>query len=263
MKISRLSAILLVVTAVSLFGCSSEEPPTGDPEMRLETLQGEVRFGARGSLPAGASLAVELVDITDGLDEPIVLSAVETADRQQSPYKYSLVYDPSVIQAGRDYRVRAQIRWVDGKVDNSAGMLDPFAGSPATFTFFQEGSIARTGYLPTISLQGFTWILDEIGGEPVDLPLDARPHLMVDAESDGYSGFAGCNRFTGRYDLDGTSLSLGNAVATRKACQERMEIEARFLQLLSSVKSWRLEGQQMLLGDQERNVLARFILEDE
>jgi len=48
------------------------------------------------------------------------------------------------------------------------------------------------------------------------------------------SGSAGCNRFTGPYERDGTRLSLGPLATTRRMCpSEVMEAEQAFLSALS------------------------------
>ena len=59
------------------------------------------------------------------------------------------------------------------------------------------------------------------------------------------SGSAGCNRYSGRYVLRGSRLSIGRLTQTEMACREPggvMEQEQRYLRLLANVESYRVVG---------------------
>lgn len=66
------------------------------------------------------------------------------------------------------------------------------------------------------TLQGGEWRVSEIGGEAV---AEDWPVTIAFGDDGAYSGRA-CNTFRGAYMLEGASLSLGPAAATRMACQE-------------------------------------------
>ena len=70
-------------------------------------------------------------------------------------------------------------------------------------------------------------------------------------------GFAGCNRFSAGYELSGDQLRFGAAIATRMACVGGMELERDYLQALSRVTRYRLQGSTLtLLAD--KDVLATY-----
>ena len=72
-------------------------------------------------------------------------------------------------------------------------------------------------------------------------------------------GYAGCNRFFGQARLgQGKDLHLGPLASTRMACEpSRMALETRYITALESARSWRVEGQSLLLTDERGQVVWR------
>src|SRR5665809_106026 len=56
-------------------------------------------------------------------------------------------------------------------------------------------------------------------------------------EVDAVSGNASCNRYSGAYEIDGSSISFGQLISTQMFCSEPgvMEQEAAYLAALASV----------------------------
>jgi heat shock protein HslJ len=99
-------------------------------------------------------------------------------------------------------------------------------------------------------LEGTEWTL--VSG--VDAPADAVPTLLL--EDGNASGFSGCNRFAGGYELDGDSLSLGQLAGTSMACEEpQMETELAYTQALASVDAWAVEGGELVLSSEGAEIL--------
>jgi heat shock protein HslJ len=63
------------------------------------------------------------------------------------------------------------------------------------------------------------------------------------------SGFAGCNRFSGTFELtEGGRLKFGAMAVTRMACDdEAMKREQEFLEMLGKVNGYRFDGGELLL----------------
>ena len=93
------------------------------------------------------------------------------------------------------------------------------------------------------ALEGTEWSL--VSG--ADAPDDAVPTLTL---SDGSAeGFGGCNRFSGGYDVDGESISIGPLAATMMACEEpKMAAEAAYFPALEAADSWAVEGDELVLS---------------
>ena len=102
-------------------------------------------------------------------------------------------------------------------------------------------------------LRGTTWVMVGTGGEKMPRP----PSIRLDPEQPRVSGFAGCNRLMGTFELDGTRLSFGSAATTRMACLDGEDVEQRFLQAYGAVRAWRIEGGELLLTGADGATLLR------
>jgi copper homeostasis protein (lipoprotein) len=99
-------------------------------------------------------------------------------------------------------------------------------------------------------LRGTTWTLAAPG--------DARqPFIVLDATQMRLSGQAQCNRLMGAFTLEGDKLAFGQVASTRRACFPDDGSEQRFLQALSEVKRWRIEGGELLLFGEAATPLLR------
>lgn len=118
------------------------------------------------------------------------------------------------------------------------------------------GGAAEAGSAPAASATGREWRLAELEGRSAAAGAGGRAAtLRLDAGR--ASGFAGCNSFSGSYEMAGTRLVFSPLVSTRMACAEGMELERAYLAALEAARSFRLTTQGLeLLG--ERGVLARF-----
>ena len=84
------------------------------------------------------------------------------------------------------------------------------------------------------ALEGTEWTL--VDG--VDAPGDSVPTLTL--EEGIASGFGGCNSFTGGYELDDDSITIGPLAATLMACEDdKSAAEAAYVPALEAADSWR------------------------
>jgi heat shock protein HslJ len=102
-------------------------------------------------------------------------------------------------------------------------------------------------------------VLLSMGASPVSpMAGDKQPRLLLDPAENRATGFAGCNRFFGSYELDGSSLTFGPIGATRMACPYlETGLETSVMEALGSTRQWKTAGGELLLlaGD---DVQARF-----
>ena len=113
---------------------------------------------------------------------------------------------------------------------------------------------APGGNLP---LRDTRWTLQTLEGATV-VGTDPQPaQLVLHADSQRLSGFAGCNTLRGRYTQRGTQIALTALASTRMACPQ-VQQEQRFIQLLGAVTAYRIEGQvlSLLQGETVRITLA-------
>jgi heat shock protein HslJ len=103
-------------------------------------------------------------------------------------------------------------------------------------------------------LRGTNWVMVSASGEKIARP----PSIRLDPEQPRVSGFSGCNRMMGSFELDGARLSFGGAASTRMACIGPGEdVEQRFLQAYGAVRGWRIEGGELLLTGADGATLLR------
>ena len=109
-----------------------------------------------------------------------------------------------------------------------------------------------------VPLEGTTWKLAK---------MEQIPAAAIDGEEDFFTlqfnaadtlvaGRTNCNRFFGRYDLNGRTLKFENMAMTRMACPE-MEYEEAFVQMLNGVDAYEIKGEALKLLDGEQ-VVAEF-----
>jgi heat shock protein HslJ len=94
-----------------------------------------------------------------------------------------------------------------------------------------------------------TWLAEDIGGGGV---IDYLQTTLEINDDGTYSGFAGCNNYTGTFDLKGGEILFGPAGATRKMCVPAvMDQETKFFAALKAGLSWKIEQTKLVL-DQSR-----------
>jgi|LGVD01.1.fsa_nt_gb heat shock protein HslJ len=90
-----------------------------------------------------------------------------------------------------------------------------------------------------------TWLLESIDGDKIVYPADYKQNYMIfKGEADGFtfSGFAGCNNISGKYDVgDHGTIGIENIISTRMACSFS-ELENKFIVLLKNTSSYKIEG---------------------
>lgn len=119
-----------------------------------------------------------------------------------------------------------------------------FDGSPETGVSVSVGRIADVIWVPLL-----------IDGHPI--PEDAG--LSLEVSFDGQvQGTTGCNRFTGRADLDAGVMSFEPLAVTEMAClePERIEREAFWLAALSETRGFVVSPEGLWLTREDGSVAA-------
>jgi len=109
-------------------------------------------------------------------------------------------------------------------------------------------------------LEGTRWVLAEVSGHQAATGLDDEPvTLQLDRALGRATGYAGVNRFSGEYHLEGASLRFGPLATTRRAGPPGAEsLEASVLNALTAVSGWKITGESLDLLDQTGSRLMRF-----
>lgn len=113
---------------------------------------------------------------------------------------------------------------------------------------FGTGIAACAAPSATLPLRGTLWQVLPLQAAEMSPPAPAE--LRLDPEGSRYSGFTGCNRISGSFELDGPRLRIEPGATTRMACPgEAAAEEARFLAALPRVAAWRFDGAELQLLD--------------
>ncbi len=116
---------------------------------------------------------------------------------------------------------------------------------------------AQTGG-DTSSLTGIEWKVTQLEGQPAALGAGGKPAtLQLDETEHRATGFGGCNRFAGNYQLGEADLTFSALMMTKMACDAGMELEQAVARALGETRHYRLTGGQLELLDDSSVVVAR------
>ena len=103
-------------------------------------------------------------------------------------------------------------------------------------------------------LEDRTWVVQEMNVDgTMTAPAAEAPAYAV-FEDGAIAGSTGCNNYTGAYETDGGSMTIGPLAATRMACASPlMEQEAAYFVLIEQVDGYKVSGNDLTLsnGDTE------------
>lgn len=106
------------------------------------------------------------------------------------------------------------------------------------------------------SLAGTSWALVDGVDVPQDIAV-TKPTAAFDDEV--MSGTTGCNTYGGSYTLDGDAIEIGALAMTQIACMAPADaIEAMYVDKLGDVRRWSLDGEELVLADDDGAELLRF-----
>ena len=98
-----------------------------------------------------------------------------------------------------------------------------------------------------LSLTGINWIANGVnnGRGGVQSIVIGNEITGVFSEDGSLSGSAGCNNYSGTYEVDGDNMSIGPLAVTQKFCEQpegTMEQESEYLAALETVATWSIDG---------------------
>lgn len=128
MVISKLAELLFFGVAPLMFGAMML-PEAAAAEERLIT--GEVTYRERIALPPQAVVTVELADISLADAPASIIGRQEIQNPGQVPVKFSIGFDPAVLQPKMTYAVQARIT-VDNKlwfINDQRYEIDPLSST--------------------------------------------------------------------------------------------------------------------------------------
>jgi len=140
------------------------------------------------------------------------------------------------------------------KIDGQQLTLNDSGGKELAVFAAQSSDLAGTSWNVIAYNNGKQAVVSVINGTTITANFGKDGNL---------SGSGGCNNYSATYTTDGKStISIGPAAATRKACAEPqgvMEQEAAYLNALSTAATYRIDGNQMEMRTSDGAIAASFL----
>jgi putative lipoprotein len=237
--------------------------PRSPESGQQKEVKGTISYRERSPLPPGAVVEMTLEDTSKADAPPAMVARVVFKQSGSLPIPFAIPYDPSAIDSAHRYLVLGRIL-AQGQLLFSTDQAQPVLtdGAPSEISLLLRPvgpeSLAKASSAP-VALEGTHWKLTKLEGADL-LPTDSKriPYLTLDRTSHRVSGFSGCNRLVGSYELDGNKLTFGATAGTRMACLTGMDLEQHFTEILSHVDRWKIDGHGLDLLDSNGNPLAHF-----
>lgn len=237
-------------------GDGGREPPSSD--MGTGPITGTLSYRERILLSPQAQVEVRLLDVSIADMPAKTLSMARIDDPGPPPIDFRLEFDPANIDERHSYVVRAEIREGDRLLfttDKAYPVLTRGAGNTADLLLVAVDHSPE----PAVPLFETHWKLISIGDKlVVTKPPPEDAHLVLVAKELKVSGYSGCNRFSGGFELDGERLEFGVLASTRRACIDTMELEASYLAALGRVDRFEIVQQELRLHAGPE-LVARFV----
>jgi heat shock protein HslJ len=106
----------------------------------------------------------------------------------------------------------------------------------------------------TNTLGGTAWLLDSVvlAGQAVNMDVNVpQPMTLnfgVTAKSNTYTGFGGCNSFSGTYTLaPGSKFSFGDTVSTKKYCPASSAMENSIFSAMEKADKFSISGGKLII----------------
>jgi heat shock protein HslJ len=111
-----------------------------------------------------------------------------------------------------------------------------------------DTALPETPATDAVRLFEVKWRLTEVNGVALTTP---NPYLRFEGAAKIWSANGGCNKVAGRFEIDGTSLTMLSSASTKLACldTEAQQLETNFLKALSQVTRFELKDNSLSLYD--------------
>ena len=259
-------AVIMGCQSGNMNDTAKDNPITPTPGAgALRELQVDVFYRERMLLPPTAELKVTFEDSAK-MDVAAEKIAEATVPIQGAPpYRVTLSYDPSKLDARGRYGVRARIE-NEGQLMFTSTQMNPAFGvdgskdgapNDPVKVLVSRVAAARKPNAPTLT--DTRWMLVKLRTEGATLGAGGKaPSLTLMADEQRISGFAGCNQMIGGYQLDGDKLSFSKIAMTMRACPEGMDLEREVGRALEETRSYEISADVLRLHSEDGTIVAEF-----
>ncbi|WP_308254713.1 YbaY family lipoprotein [Geminocystis sp. GBBB08] len=195
---------------------------------------GKVLYQEKMLLPKGSVIEIKLVDISRQDVSAITISEQKiVTNGEQIPFNFKLPFNPKDINPRYTYAIQAKI-FIDNQLTfiNTQSYLVITRDNPTNIDLILTK--VPSNQSPLSSFLG-EWLLEDLAGKGVIDFLQTTVTLTQDGK---IFGNAGCNNYTGTYQITGNKIKISPLASTRKMCTPAvMDQETKFLQVLPSINT--------------------------
>lgn len=109
----------------------------------------------------------------------------------------------------------------------------------------------------SISFLNTKWILASLNKKLPTFSMNEKPYIFF-KDNNEFSGNAGCNPFSGTYEINDSSIYIKNVIVTTSACPD-LPIESDFLKVLKMTNNFIKSNLTLELKDATGKVVALFV----
>ena len=106
-------------------------------------------------------------------------------------------------------------------------------------------------------LENVEWKLIELERLAIQPSQRGAPTMTLSSKEQRAQGFAGCNRFSADYELDGEKLNFTGFALTQMGCLQPTP-EPSLIKALGAAASWKIDGHTLELFDASGSLRARW-----
>lgn len=273
---SRTARILFSMLMLASVSACNQEPPDVQPSSENPAsvpaqsanvsstgsaeVKGVASYRERMAMPPDASFVATLEDVSRADAPAQVIGRAVIDPAGQPPFRFTLQYDPSQLQPGGKYGLRARVTRGGELMFSTDRHYDvPPSGTQIDMMLVRAAPQANAESASTAALENTYWKLMQLGDQEVEVVSEQRePYLVLHSDEQRVAGFGGCNRLTGSYSLSGDDLRFSQMAGTMMACTEGMEHEQAFHDALGQVARWHIDRERLELYDESGKLVARF-----
>lgn len=105
------------------------------------------------------------------------------------------------------------------------------------------------------------WQLKEMTANNEKVALSQRAPMIVLTDTNTMFGFAGCNRFFGKYSTENNTIKLEPGGMTMMACPD-LKFEDQFVKALAAMTTYSIENGELKLTDKDKKITLVFKIAD-
>jgi heat shock protein HslJ len=115
----------------------------------------------------------------------------------------------------------------------------------------QQVNIENKNAQKDLSFVNTKWILKSVDGK--EIATLKNPACIMFKDDDSFSGYSGCNGFSGSYYLSGDILKLSNTIATQKGCFPENP-EKLFFDVMSRTDACVVIGKKLIFTQMSKEI---------